>query len=413
MNNNFYIDRSVGVSVSWENLIRDLILESKYNPFCFKQSNYDIFKHIVQSLLLQERIILLDKDYSKEEITKLLGKVNISEHEVDLEINRELLSRSALEIVKDIRNTSNKWSIELFTSGTTGVPKKIVHSFDSITRSIKISENNQNDIWGFAYNPTHMAGIQVFFQALLNGNSIINLFGLSRGKILETIDNESITHLSATPTFYRLLLPLNKENHTIKRITSGGEKFDDGLFVILQKAFPQAQITNIYASTEAGSIIASKGKIFSIKPGMEHLVRIKNNELLLHHSLIGYSESVLGDWYHTGDHVKLIQSANPVQFEFSHRNNEMINVGGNKVNPVEVEDYIKQLQGVSAVRVYSENNKILGKVIFCEVVKRNLKIDETTIRHYLQTKLQEYKIPRVIKFVKELQTTRTGKVKRN
>ncbi len=107
-----------------------------------------------------------------------------------------------MELIEKLRNISDDWKVTLYTSGTTGIPKKVTHNFNSITRFVKISERNTNSIWGFAYNPTHMAGIQVFFQALLNGNAIVRLFGLSANEIHREINENFITHISATPTFY-------------------------------------------------------------------------------------------------------------------------------------------------------------------------------------------------------------------
>jgi hypothetical protein len=52
-------------------------------------------------------------------------------------------------------------------------------------RNIKINENQKNLVWGFAYNPTHMAGLQVFLQAIVNGNSLVNVFNNSRVEIFE------------------------------------------------------------------------------------------------------------------------------------------------------------------------------------------------------------------------------------
>jgi acyl-coenzyme A synthetase/AMP-(fatty) acid ligase len=76
------------------------------------------------------------------------------------------------------------------------------------------------------YNPTHMAGIQVFFEALLNPNTMVRLFGLAKDDVFRAITKYNITHISATPTFYRLLLLANKVFMNVNRITSGGEKFD-------------------------------------------------------------------------------------------------------------------------------------------------------------------------------------------
>jgi ribosomal protein L37AE/L43A len=104
-------------------------------------------------------------------------------------INNKLLPILANknELIEKLRTSAKSWKITLFTSGTTGVPKKVIHTFSSITRFVKVSSSNEKSIWGFAYNPTHMAGIQVFFQALLNGNSIIRLFGLNINDIYNNI----------------------------------------------------------------------------------------------------------------------------------------------------------------------------------------------------------------------------------
>lgn len=141
-------------------------------------------------------------------------------------------------------------------------------------------------------------------------------------------------------------------------------------------------------------------------------MKIANNELLIHTSLMGYSNFVDGEWYNTGDLVEII-SENPIRFRFLSRKNEMINVGGYKVNPNEVEDAIRSIEGVINVRVYPKSNSVLGNIICCEVVKNKPEIDESYIRIKMQAKLQEYKIPRLVRFVDSIGLTRTGKIKRN
>ncbi|MCS7073714.1 MAG: AMP-binding protein, partial [Bacteroidia bacterium] len=277
---------------------------------------------------------------------------------------------------------------------------------------VKVSEHNKKSIWGFAYNPTHMAGIQVFFQALLNGNSVIRLFGINVKDIYNEIDNNGITHISATPTFYRLLLPCDKTFPTVERITSGGEKFNEKTFKQLNQVFPNSKITNVYASTEAGTLFASQNDIFSVRPEYESLIHIENNELLIHRSLMGNTGTNVDEWYNTGDVIEIV-SKNPLKFRFVNRKSEMINVGGYKVNPLEVEEAILALTGIKNVRVYSKSNSVLGNIICCEVVTNSNQITESSIRAFLQSKIQEFKIPRVIRFVEELTTTRTGKLKRN
>lgn len=408
----FFKDQIANKEVTWDTLIRDLNGIEFFNPYCSSDDFYAVFKQIIASLLLGKSIILLDDDFSEEELVKLTGQSTFDNFERPLSESERIKLLSKKDMLEALTEVNDQWSMTLFTSGTTGLPKKVKHSFRSIARFVRKSESKQNDVWGFAYNPTHMAGIQVFFQALLNGNPIVRLFGLSKEDLFREIENYSITNISATPTFYRLLLPAEGVCESVLRLTSGGEKFDEKTIQQLKIAFPRAKITNVYASTEAGTLFASQGNDFVIKPEFEKLIKIENNELLIHRSLMGETEILQGEWYNTGDLVEVIEEA-PVKFRFISRKNEMINVGGYKVNPSEVEEAIRDIRGTQDVRVFAKKNSVLGNVICCEVVKTDPRLEEVNIRAFLQGKLQEFKIPRIIKFVDKLSTTHTGKVKRN
>ena len=398
--------------VTWDFLIDDIIKTSIYNPYCKSADYYTVFKQIILSLLIDEEIILLDSDFSESELINLTGHSDFTEFIKPVDKSKVPILGNQKELIEKLSNPSENWKITLFTSGTTGIPKKVSHDFNSITRFVKVTERNEKSIWGFAYNPTHMAGIQVFFQALLNGNSIIRLFGLDTKDIYTEINNNEITHISATPTFYRLLLPCNETFPSVERITSGGEKFNEKTFKKLNQVFPNAKITNVYASTEAGTLFASQNDIFSVRPEYESLIHFENNELLIHSSLMGRTETNIDEWYNTGDVIEIV-SKNPLKFRFVNRKSEMINVGGYKVNPLEVEEAILTLSGINNVRVYPKQNSVLGNIICCEVVANSNQITESSIRTFLQSKIQEFKIPRIIRFVEELSTTRTGKLKRN
>ena len=410
--NLFYSDISKNQEITWDKLLDDLSNTYEYNPYCYQQDFYSVFTQIILSLILEKEIILLDSDFSDEEIHKLAGSNNIVENKIPIIDSEKQVIKNKAELITRVKNVGSNWSMTLFTSGTTGLPKKVVHSFQSITRFVKLSEANKANVWGFAYNPTHMAGIQVFFQALLNGNPIIRIFGLSKEQIFNSIEKYIISNISATPTFYRLLVPAQGQFTSVNRITLGGEKFDEKTAEQLKQIFPNAKFTNVYASTEAGTLFAAVGNNFSIKPEIKPFVKIQDNELLIHKSLIGKSAFSNSEWYHTGDIVKIV-SENPLQFQFVSRKNEMINVGGYKVNPGEVEEIIRKIEGIQDVRVFAKSNSVLGNIICCEVVKTSDEIDEVSIRSFLQSKLQEFKIPRVVKFTNQISTTRTGKIKRS
>ena len=83
------------------------------------------------------------------------------------------------------------------------------------------------------------------------------------------------------------------------------------------------------------------------------------------------------------------------------------------MNPSEVEDCIRQHPAVKDVKVYPKSNRILGNIICCDIVTNDdLMVDESVLRHFLQSHIQEYKIPRIIHFVKSLDVTKTGKLSR-
>jgi acyl-CoA synthetase (AMP-forming)/AMP-acid ligase II len=401
-----YFDPLKNFSLSWENIVELLRKEGSFSPYVIKKSYDDIYLQIVNSLVLDEPVILLDTDFSEKEISDL----GITSEQLSLKLRKSIVyPESVTEFVNSLSLLKN-WSLTLFTSGTTGLPKKVVHSFASITRGCKISEEYKNQVWGWAYNPTHMAGIQVFFQALLNKNKLVMLFNRSREIVLSTLAEEKITHLSATPTFFRMLLPLETAFNEVKNITFGGEKMDKNLIDKLKINFPNALFRNVYASTEAGSLFSSQGEYFKINERLKHFIKFVENEIYLHKSLLGQSDSLTleGDWYKTGDLVEFMDEKNEL-FRFLSRKNEMINVGGYKVNPNEVEEILNSHPNIIMSRVFGKKNAVVGNLIVAEVVSNSVSLSEKEIRDFLQDKLQAFKVPRIITFVDKIELTRSGK----
>ena len=113
----------------------------------------------------------------------------------------------------------------------------------------------------------------------------------------------------------------------------------------------------------------------------------------------------------TSDAEKEIQRC---QFRFISRKNELINVGGYKVNPGEVEEAINSIEGVRQSLVYGKANSILGNVLIAEVqLENDVEITDIEIRKKLKQQLQDFKIPRKIIFVETFSLTRTGKLQRS
>lgn len=411
MNKVFLIDRLSELRITYDRLILDLNEAKTYKKYIKTDSYYEILLNILLTLIIEKEIILLDDDFSEEEIIALIGSANLKSFTED--IRDHLQIKNLDHLIDVISHVSNDWKITLFTSGTTGAPKKVSHSFKNITRFVKISEKQSNSIWGFAYNPTHIAGIQVFLQALLNKNPIVRLFNLNSDLLFNEIIDHKVSHISATPTFYRLMVPTKYICPSVLRITFGGERFDVSTLNHLKSSFPNAKMNNIYASTEAGSLLVSDGDLFTLNSTNERLFKIFENELYICQDFLGFSDEIMvkNGWYATGDLVEIVEN-NPIRFRFVSRKNEMINVGGYKVNPAEVEETIRSITGVKDVVVFSKLNSVLGSTVCCYIVLDRVSLSEKFIRSELQKKLQEYKIPRLMKFVDSIEMTRTGKVKR-
>lgn len=407
-NKNFYIDRVKNKKKSYNELFSELKKIDSYNNFCEERDFYLVFKHIILSILLDEEIVLIDADLSDNERTSLLDSLNKKKISINI---KDVIS---LDLIKERLNNNKNWKLTLFTSGTTGRPKSISHTKKTLMDNVRISDKSVNNVWGYAYNPSHMAGVQVFFQALLNFNTIVKLFNHTRSEIYDSIQAEEITHISATPTFYRLLLPKENTFELVKRVTFGGEKLSDSLKVKLESIFVNAKFLNIYASTEAGAIFGANGEVFKLNDNMQEFVKVKDNTLFIHKSKIGLSKSLKleDDWYDTGDLVEVLNE-NPLKVKFLSRKNEMLNVGGYKVNPYEVEEAILSIKEVQETRVYGKPNSVLGNIVCADIVlHKDNDITKKQLNELLSNQLQDYKRPRIIKFLDNLEKTKTGKVKR-
>lgn len=404
----FYCENGVLIK-SYSDLISDINRNKNYHVVCKHNDFYSIFRDIIISMVSNGKITIIDNNLLPHEISALkisddIDGKSFQVHFQDILNESDLLDRVIL---------ANKWELTIFTSGTTGTPKKITHNLKTITKAVKVSASNRCDIWGFAYNPTHIAGIQVFFQALLNLNQIVRLFMLTQTQIFESLEKYKVTHISSTPTFYRLLINLERQFPDVKRISLGGEKFDENLRTPLMLMFPNAKILNIYASTEIGTLFAAKGEIFSIKEHLKQFVKIVDNELLVSGEFIGKSEDIelLDGWFKTGDHIEIV-SHKPLKIKFLGRVNESINVGGYKVYPTEVEELINTIPLVRKSVIYGKKNSVLGNIIMCDIEKEPGLLNESDIISYLTTFLQPYKIPRFINFVDKIEITRNGKIAR-
>jgi acyl-CoA synthetase (AMP-forming)/AMP-acid ligase II len=411
----FWIDRLRKLEITYLDLLNKINQQSSNNVFIREENPYLVFLNILKNFLSGQRSIILDYDFSEDELYNLgITNTTIKESEyIQEDFSKKF--HSIQEIIFYLKTNKKKIELDIYTSGTTGRPKKITQSFENLTRGVKEQSIHKDNIWGFAYNPTHFAGLQVFFQAFFNTNTLVYIFGNDFKRISLDLKVLQVSHLSCTPTFFKMLLPHVEGNmNSIVSLTFGGEKFDPKIEKFIIKKFPNAVIKNVYASTEAGSLFRSDGEYFIIPEKYVKLIKIENLELYIHKELLGKSKSfkLVGQWYKTGDIVELYDGG---KFKFKNRKSEMINVGGYKVNPSEVEDIIKTIKGVADVIVFGRKNSLMGEIVVAHIVKessQNAKDLKEKIKQITSLELQEFKVPRLIKFVDSFELTRTGKIKK-
>jgi len=290
--------------------------------------------------------------------------------------------------------------IIFYTSGTTGEPKEIKQKINILIRNVKIGEKYKNNVWGLSYEPTKIASYHVLLQALLNKNRIINLWKKDKKEILRRL--KDITHISATPTFYRLLISNNIIFNNIKQLTIGGESSTNNFYEKIKYYFPNADIKNIYASTECGSLLSSKNEYFHIPNKYQNLIKIVENEIWVDKTLVGeIDENKINDnWYKTGD---IVEYVNDNEFKIIYRKSNLINIGGFKINLNKIENIANELDYIIVSKAYSKKNSVLGNII-CLEVQLKYDIEISKIRKDLSFKLSSVEIPTKIYIVDEIKT---------
>jgi len=353
-------------------------------------------------------------------------------NELDLElcVSAETLFSEGLNSTRSTGDTTG--GITILTSGTSGKPKAVHHGFSSLVRPVRQTSPGQR--WLLAYPPHLYAGLQVTLQALTNhGTLVIPAAGSDPQSIAKLMTERSVEFASATPSYWRRLLMAVPHDELssipIQQITLGGEVVDQTILDQLRACFPDARIVHIYATSETGRCFSvSDGDAgFSVKlldaPSDDGVaLRIVDDELQVTsaNSMSGYdarsespSDRVTEDgWFRTGDLVEVRGQ----RVYFSGRASDMINVGGNKVHPIEVERALRMLDEVAEVRVYSQGSSLAGELVACDVVAADKSLDAEVIRtrvmEHCNEVLDRYQRPRIVRVLDELDLSDAGKLKR-
>ena len=347
---------------------------------------------------IKERI---EESYSDKIIKIVDNKYLIEEHNSD----------DKHQMIKNLQDNSQSGLI-LFSSGSTGKPKAMIHNFDNLVEHYKDKkEKSLNMILFLMFD--HIGGLNTLLNILSMGATMIIPENRNADDVCKLLQDYKIMVLPSSPTFLNLIL-MSKANEkydlsSLRMITYGTETMPESLLNRLKVAFPRVKFLQTFGTSETGiantSSKSSNSTFMKIDdPELEY--KIVDNELWLKSKtqVMGYLNSSMDSftedgWFKTGD---LVEATEDGYIKIIGRNKEVINVGGEKVLPNEVESIVLEIPEIEDVMVYGEANIITGQTVVCDVVLK----DELTqneikkiVRKFCKDKLDAYKIPTKVNVV--------------
>ena len=273
--------------------------------------------------------------------------------------------------------------IVIRTTGTTGAPKAARHDWRVLSQTVANVTPRPDQRWLLAYGPHQFAGIQVLLHVAASQATLVAPFPRQPKDGLDSLVSDGVTCVSATPTYWRFLLAEARSRQArlprLEQITLGGEASPADLLDELRTTFPFARMSQVYASTEFGSITSVNDGLPGIGIGSlwsstnpTSNVRAENGELWVRAEagMLGYADEADGPaasstaWRPTGDLIEIVGK----RVLFRGRQSEIINVGGVKVHPLPIEERVLAMSGVDAARVYGRPSKLTGSIVAVDVV---------------------------------------------
>lgn len=333
-------------------------------------------------------------------------------------------SEASHKIINDLQ-TSKCAGLILFSSGSTGAPKAMIHNLDTLVDSYGDKKQKQINMLVFLMFD-HIGGINTMLNILSMNATMIIPQNRNADDICKLIEEYKIAVLPSSPTFLNLIL-INRSYEkydlsSLRMITYGTETMPEGLLGRLKAVFSKVKFLQTFGTSETG-IAATSSKSSSstfMKIDDENLeYKIVDNELWLRSKtqILGYlnrsMESFTNDgWFKTGD---LVELDNEGFIKIIGRNKEIINVGGQKVLPSEVESVLLGMDEIEDCLVYGEQNAITGQSVSCDVVlKSGIEADglKILVRKFCKDKLDNFKIPTRVNVVQKTEFTERFKKSR-
>jgi len=332
------------------------------------------------------------------------------------------------------RSRSHETEWVLLTSGTTGAPKLVRHSLETLTNALTgVRPDTEPVVWGTFYDIRRYGGLQIFLRAVYLGSLVPADPGEPVPAFLARARAAGLTHISGTPSHWRKVLMSGAAATIAPRyVRLSGEIADQGVLDALRAAYPQAIVAHAFASTEAGVAFEVRDGLAGFPaslidaPGAKVHLSVSGGTLHVRsgggaHGYLGADAASFARGsdgaIDTGDFV----AERAGRYHFLGRQGGIINVGGLKVYPEEIEAVINSHPWVRMSLVRAKRNPITGAVVIAEVVLADEapgatrpapeELSRDLMRSCRQS-LAAYKVPATIRIVPGLEVSASGKLVR-
>lgn len=362
------------------------------------------------ALVLNKNIIVPIGTKSREKQEEMFSIAKVNKYfEFDEDDSWKLCSLSEdskHELLDNLRG-NNEAGIVIFTSGTSGKSKAAVLCISKLIEKYQTAKRKPFRTLIFL-KLDHIGGINTLFSIIFNGGTIITSQERTSQSVCEAIEKHKVQLFPTTPTFLNMLIMSKAyekyDLSSLQIITYGTEPMPQSTLEAVNRIFPSQRLKQTYGLTELG--------IFSTKSRDSHTnwmkvggqgveVKIIDNILWIRSSaaMLGYLNAPSpfdGDgWYNTGDQVEV----DGEYIRILGRKSEIINVGGEKVYPSEVESVLLEMPNIKDVLVAGKKSPITGQIVVANIVlekPEELSSLRKRIIDYCKNRLLRYKIPSLI-----------------
>lgn len=415
-----------------------MIWRSQSFSFAWFSESLRQWRHRLKNEAVSGCVVSLEADFSPNAVTLLLALIEqgciiapltrslggrksafreIAQVEIEIQVAdddsvsiRRTSVKAQHNLLQRLKQCSHPGLI-LFSSGSTGESKAAVHDFVALLGKFRVQRKPSRIAAFLLFD--HIGGINTLFHALSNAGCLIVLDTRAPTDVCRVVEKHRIEVLPTSPTFLNLLLLSeayrDHDLSSLTLVTYGTEVMPESTLQSFHQSFPNTRLQQTYGLSEVG-ILRSRSRSSDslwVKVGGEgYETRVVDGllEIKAQSAMLGYLNApnpfTDDGWFKTGDAVEV----DGEYFRILGRKSELINVGGEKVYPAEVESVLQMMDGVEEVLVQGEPNPITGQVVKAQIrltTAESISEFRRRMHEFCRDKLTRYKIPGNIVLVQE------------